>query len=104
LADIPTGPDFIQARDCFLSEGSSTAENEADRAEVILLTFSLVAQHLDHDWRDEGHLLDLEALNGSEEHLELELGQNDCLVAIVDTLIQVSSVRRGNRGEMALPQ
>lgn len=97
MTDIPLGPDFIQAKDCFLSKGSGTAEDEADRAEVILLAFSLVTQHLDHDGRDEGHLLDLEALNGGKKHLELELGQNDCLIAIVDALIQVSLVRRGKR-------
>jgi hypothetical protein len=96
LADIPLGPDFIQAKDCLLSKGSSTAEDEADRAEVVLLAFSLVTQHLDHDGRDESHLFDLIALDSSKKHLKLELGQNDCLIAIVDASIQVSSVRHGN--------
>ncbi|KAI6763522.1 hypothetical protein HG531_012910 [Fusarium graminearum] len=41
-------------------------------------------------WWDKGHLLDLEALNGRKEQFEVELGKDDCLVAIVDTLLYVS--------------
>lgn len=93
LADAPAGPDLVQVGNCLLTKRCSTTKYETDGAEVVFCAFSLVAQHLDEDGRNESHLLDLEALNGGEEGFELKTGENDCFVAIVDAFNLVSQVR-----------
>lgn len=81
---------FVQINRCFLSKRCGATENETNGAEVELLALGVIAHHLDKDRWDKGHLLDLEALNGRKEQFEVELGKDDCLVAIVDTLLYVS--------------
>jgi hypothetical protein len=50
--------------DCLFTERCSTTEYETDGAKVVFCAFSLVAQHLDEDGRNESHLLNFEALDG----------------------------------------
>jgi hypothetical protein len=64
LADTPAGPNLVQVGDCFFTEWCSTTEYETDSAKIVFCAFSLVAQHLDEDGRNESHLLNLEALDG----------------------------------------
>lgn len=85
LANSPVRPHLPKVFRGLLSKGSSTAEDEAHAAEVVLGALSLATQHVDHDRGHEGHLLNLEPLNSRQEHLEFKAWENDGLVAVVQT-------------------
>ena len=84
---MPAGPVLVQIKGCFFSKRCSTTEDEAHRAKVILLAFGVIAHHLDEDGRNKGHLLDLEALDSRQKHLEVELGEDYCFITVVDTFM-----------------
>lgn len=96
LADVPAGPVFVQIKGCFFSKRCSTTEDEADRAQVILLALGVIAHHLNEDGRDKGHLLNLEALDSRQKHFKVKLGKDYCLITIVDTFISCKSPERMN--------
>lgn len=95
LADAPAGPVLVHIKRRLFSKRCSTTEDEAHRAKIILVALGVSAHHLDKDWRDESHLLDLEALDSSEKPFEVKLGEDDCLVAVVDTFAELVFLSTG---------
>lgn len=85
LSDGPSREHGLQIFCRLLTQGRCTSKDAIDRRKIVLLYHISRFGNRDDDWRDQIQIADLVCLDGFQEALELEFGQDDDSVAAVRT-------------------